>query len=55
MITVHVYPENDIFPHILDGIGCPCRPEIRDEDGGTVIVHHSYDGRERADQETKSA
>lgn len=39
----HVYPENDLKEHLLDGCKCWCNPE-EDEDG--VIVHNSMDGRE---------
>jgi hypothetical protein len=55
--TVHVYPLNDILPHITEGgPGCPCRPKIEDvEGGGTLIIHNSYDGREKAEWPVEAA
>jgi hypothetical protein len=41
----HVYPENDLRPHVVDaadGIRCWCRPNIVDD----IIVHNAMDGRE---------
>jgi hypothetical protein len=41
---VHVLPVNDLREHVSEGIGCECRPRLID--GGAVIVHNSFDGRE---------
>ena len=48
--TVHVYPDNDIREHIIDGdagdLGqCPCHPEI-EYGPGKIVIHNSFDGRE---------
>lgn len=54
--VVHVYPVNDIYPHITEGVGCPCKPCIEMvEDGGMVVTHNSYDGREKTEQPVKAA
>lgn len=55
MSVVHVYPLDDLFPHILDGADCPCRPKIEEVEGGIVITHNSYDRREQAEQPVKAA
>lgn len=40
----HVYPLNDLKPHVLDQDVCWCKP-IRDEESGAWI-HNSMDKRE---------
>lgn len=49
----HVYPHNDERPHDFHVRGknspyclCPCEPEIKDVEGGILVIHNSYDGRE---------
>lgn len=39
----HVWPLDDLKPHVVDGGKCWCEP--RDVDG--IIVHNALDGRER--------
>jgi hypothetical protein len=51
-------PVNDLVEHDTDGGDCVCGPETQpvQRDGGGiayVIVHHSLDGREQAEQEPK--
>jgi hypothetical protein len=41
---VHVVPLNDLRRHIERGISCPCAPSLRE--GGRMVVHNSFDGRE---------
>ena len=53
--TIHVYPENDLLPHITDGTGCPCKPTVEYVEGGVLVIHNSYDGRERAEQPQEAA
>lgn len=55
MKTVHVYPVADTYPHITEGIGCPCRPKVEDVEGGTLVTHNSYDGREKNEQPVEAA
>lgn len=38
----HVWPLDDLKPHVVDGLPCWCNPI--DDDG--VIRHNSMDGRE---------
>lgn len=45
-MTVHTYPLNDPPGHRTDGHPCPCRPAVIHHDGGTQIIHNSWDGRE---------
>ncbi len=45
-MTVHTYPTNDHYPHSTNGTPCACKPRIVHVDGGIVIVHNSFDGRE---------
>jgi hypothetical protein len=51
MATVHVMPVNDIKEHIENDY-CECHPKIRyfGGDGGKVVVHNSWDGREIAER-----
>lgn len=47
----HVYPLKDLHPHNLDGVECDCNPKIEDyENGGTVVIHNAFDGRELMEQ-----
>lgn len=44
--TVHVWPENDVVGHDLDGT-CVCVPlVVTYANGVSQIIHHSLDGRE---------
>ena len=54
--TVHVYPVDDTYPHITEGgAGCPCKPQVETVEGGTLIIHNAWDGREKAEQPQVSA
>lgn len=45
--VVHVIPLNDLQEHSADlGAPCTCRPMLKEVDGGLVVVHNSWDGRE---------
>lgn len=41
----HIVPLNDLVEHDCL-LQCLCRPQIVEEIGGRVIIHHAYDGRE---------
>jgi hypothetical protein len=48
-----VIPLNDIYPH-NDGKPCHCSPRTETmANGGIVIIHNSFDGRELEEHETK--
>lgn len=48
----HVLPSDDLKPHSESAaLPCKCEPEIRRVDGGTLIIHNAYDGREFFEQE----
>ena len=54
MAIVHVVPVGDLIEHDSDGGDCLCGPTtepVFDDDGsnGWLIVHHSLDGRELAE------
>lgn len=49
--TVHVLPINDLKTHIEVGTYCHCKPQKRDEAGGTLVIHNAYDGREFFEQD----
>jgi len=55
MSVVHVYPVDDTYPHITEGAGCPCKPKIEPCEGGTLVIHNSYDGRENAEKPVRAA
>ena len=42
---LHVYPLNDLIPHLLMGTHCGCIP--RTEEGGCLVVHRAWDEREQ--------
>lgn len=44
---IHVYPLDDLVEHNTnDPESCICGPTLEPVDGGTLIRHHSLDGRE---------
>jgi hypothetical protein len=48
----HVYPIDDREPHVLDGTKCKCIPTaVVEEDGGVLVRHNSFDGRELSGRE----
>lgn len=52
-MTYHVYPDNDIEPHNTDGSYCPCGlTEENGRNGCHLIIHQSYDGREKMNSYT---
>lgn len=56
--AIHVYPIDDLLPHITDDYPirvCPCKPRIEADESGTLIIHNSYDGRERAETPQEAA
>ncbi len=40
----HVYPNNDLKEHKLEGLDCHCEPEIDWEN--QIVIHNAYDNRE---------
>jgi hypothetical protein len=42
-MAYHVLPLDDLKPHVMNE-ACACEPST--EEGGQVIVHNAYDGRE---------
>lgn len=54
MIT-HILPINDSEPH-EEATTCKCKPKVEIlEDGGMMVVHNSFDGRERIEELIESA
>lgn len=43
--TIHILPLNDLKEH-TESDECECHPTVKHVDGGKVVVHNSYDGRE---------
>jgi hypothetical protein len=50
MSDVHVYPVNDLKEHDVESRYCSCRPKLEEVEGGMVVVHNSWDGREIREQ-----
>lgn len=46
--AVHVYPTHDIVPHELEGAECLCGPRL--ECSGEVVIHNSWDEREKREE-----
>lgn len=43
----HVYPQNDLKPHVTEGFECECNPVIKVDDEFTIVVHNAFDKREK--------
>ena len=41
----HILPVNDIDIHEESSV-CKCEPDVKEVEGGILIVHNSFDGRE---------
>ena len=48
----HIVPESDIQPHgypskegkaELEGILCPCKPKVKQENGRIIVIHNSFE------------
>lgn len=47
--TWHVYPQNDLKEHTLDGYECECQPKVTysQDDEFVMVIHNAFDKRER--------
>lgn len=45
-----MYPTRDLIEHETVGDDCPCGPTTEFVPGGSVVVHHSLDGRELSEE-----
>lgn len=43
---IHVVPVNDYVEHDHHGRRCTCQPKADVVEGGVLIIHNSWDGRE---------
>lgn len=43
--ATHVYPLGDMREHVVDGGYCWCAPTVKE--GGGLVIHNSFDERER--------
>lgn len=48
MSEQHILPLNDTRSH-TESMTCPCDPLLEIVDGGFLIIHNSFDGREKAE------
>lgn len=48
-MIVHVLPVNDLKSH-EEETTCECEPRIEIVEGGMLVVHNSFDGREIIEQ-----
>jgi len=56
MANWHVEPVNDLIPHNTNDTFCKCKPKIKmQENGNLIIMHHSYDGREELQKKRKES
>lgn len=46
----NILPTNDLKEHI-ESKHCECKPTVRIVNKTTIIIHNSYDGREKIEQE----
>jgi hypothetical protein len=49
----HLVPINDLKEHMSGGEWCHCKPDVRHEEGGVLVIHWAYDGREFTEEEEK--
>ena len=49
-MVIHVLPVNDLEPHDEEGTTCKCEPRVEFVEGGMLVVHNSFDGREMIEQ-----
>lgn len=45
METYHILPVNDLKEH-EEETDCHCEPTVEWHEGGLVVIHNAYDGRE---------
>jgi hypothetical protein len=48
-MALHVLPINDIEEH-EEATTCKCRPNVEFENGEMIVIHNSFDGRERVEE-----
>lgn len=46
----HVYPHEDLKPHDTQSTACPCGARVDWNEG--VVIHRSYDGREKRERQS---
>ena len=47
-LVQHIYPCEDLKPHVTDGTPCWCNPTIDDEDD--IVIHNAMDQREKYEE-----
>lgn len=45
----HILPINDIYEHEESSM-CHCNPEVREVEGGVLVIHNAFDKRERKEE-----
>lgn len=45
-MSYHILPINDLEPH-EETTTCKCCPSVQFENGEMIVVHNSFDGREK--------
>ena len=45
MAIIHVLPIDDLKPH-EENSTCECEPAVEIVEGGMLVIHNSWDGRE---------
>lgn len=48
-MMINIIPKDDIIPHV-EFMFCNCGPKIKEHNGNTIIIHHSFDGREQLEE-----
>jgi len=43
----HVYPLQDLEEHDIESSKCPCKPILEISGGVMIVIHNSWDKRER--------
>jgi len=49
-MAIHVTPINDLHDH-EESTTCKCGPSVKFENGEMIVIHNSFDGRERNERQ----
>lgn len=49
-MDIHILPIDDLFEH-KEAKSCQCKPKISWEVNNFMVVHNSYDGREKHEKD----
>lgn len=60
---IHIVPDTDIAPHgypnkenkaELEDFMCPCKPQVKNDDGIITIIHNSFEDAQRIEESIRN-